>query len=341
MRCEKQMNGLTTFSIGSRRYLGNKTKLLPFILEVVKAECQGIKSVADIFSGTGSVASAFIEKTLYTNDILQSNYISNIAWFSPQSFERKKLEKILKDFNAYDRLEANYMSENFSNTYFGDKVCSKIGFVRESIESLDINERERAILITSLLYAMDKIATTCGHYDAFRKGAKLANNLTLAMPQLSNKLNASNRCFNKDANELVKEIYADLIYIDPPYNSRQYCDAYHLLENVATWQKPQVFGIARKMNRLHIKSKYCNSNASEAFVDLISNINAKYILFSYNNMASKGNDRSNARISDEIIMDTLNKKGRVLVFSQDYKAFSTGKSNIKDNSERLFLCKVY
>ena len=335
------MSGLATFSIGSRRYLGNKTKLLPFILEVVKAECQGIKSVADIFSGTGSVASAFIEKTLYTNDILQSNYISNIAWFSPQSFERKKLEKILKDFNAYDRLEANYMSENFSNTYFSDKVCSKIGFVRESIESLDINERERAILITSLLYAMDKIATTCGHYDAFRKGAKLANNLTLAMPQLSNKLNASNRCFNKDANELVKEIYADLIYIDPPYNSRQYCDAYHLLENVATWQKPQVFGIARKMNRLHIKSKYCNSNASEAFVDLISNINAKYILFSYNNMASKGNDRSNARISDEIIMDTLNKKGRVLVFSQDYKAFSTGKSNIKDNSERLFLCKVY
>lgn len=335
------MSGLATFSIGSRRYLGNKTKLLPFILEVVKAECQGIKSVADIFSGTGSVASAFIEKTLYTNDILQSNYISNIAWFSPQSFERKKLEKILKDFNAYDRLEANYMSENFSNTYFGDKVCSKIGFMRESIENLDINERERAILITSLLYAMDKIATTCGHYDAFRKGAKLANNLTLAMPQLSNKLSASNRCFNKDANELVREIYADLIYIDPPYNSRQYCDAYHLLENVATWQKPQVFGIARKMNRLHIKSKYCNSNASEAFVDLISNINAKYILFSYNNMASKGNDRSNARISDEIIMDTLNKKGKVLVFSQDYKAFSTGKSHIKDNSERLFLCKVY
>lgn len=335
------MNGLATFSIGSRRYLGNKTKLLPFILEVVKAECQGIKSVADIFSGTGSVASAFIEKTLYTNDILQSNYISNIAWFSPQSFERKKLEKILKDFNAYDRLEANYMSENFSNTYFSDKVCSKIGFVRESIESLDINERERAILITSLLYAMDKIATTCGHYDAFRKGAKLANNLTLAMPQLSNKLNASNRCFNKDANELVREIYADLIYIDPPYNSRQYCDGYHLLENVATWQKPQVFGIARKMNRLHIKSKYCNNNASEAFVDLISNINAKYILFSYNNMASKGNDRSNARISDEIIIDTLNKKGKVLVFSQDYKAFNTGKSNIKDNSERLFLCKAY
>ncbi|QQF52107.1 DNA adenine methylase [Campylobacter fetus subsp. venerealis] len=334
------MNILTTFSISSRRYLGNKTKLLPFILEVVKDNCKGIKSVADIFSGTGSVANAFIEKTLYTNDILQSNYISNIAWFSSQSFERKKLEKILKDFNTYDKLEINYMTENFSNTYFSDKVCSKIGFVRESIESLDINERERAILITSLLYAMDKIATTCGHYDAFRKGAKLTDNLSLAMPQVSDKLSLDNRCFNKDANELVKEIYADLVYIDPPYNSRQYSDAYHLLENVATWQKPQVFGVARKMNRLHIKSKYCNSGASEAFIDLISNINAKYILFSYNNMGIKGNDRSNARISDEVIMDTLNKKGKVSLFLQDYKAFSAGKSDIKDNSERLFLCNI-
>ncbi|MCR6578530.1 DNA adenine methylase [Campylobacter insulaenigrae] len=334
------MSILATFNISSRRYLGNKTKLLPFILEVVKDNCKGIKSVADIFSGTGSVANTFIEKTLYTNDILQSNYISNIAWFSSQRFERKKLEKILKDFNTYDKSETNYMTENFSNTYFSDKVCSKIGFVRESIESLDINERERAILITSLLYAMDKIAATCGHYDAFRKGVKLADNLSLAMPQLSNKLSANNCCFNKDANELVKEIYADLIYIDPPYNSRQYSDAYHLLENVATWQKPQVFGIARKMNRLHIKSKYCSSSANDAFIDLISNINAKYILFSYNNMATKGNSRSNARISDEVIMNTLNKKGKVSVFSQDYKAFNAGKSNIKDNSERLFLCNI-
>lgn len=334
------MSVLTTFSIGSRRYLGNKTKLLPFILKVVKDKCKDIKSVADIFSGIGSVANAFIEKTLYTNDILQSNYISNIAWFSSQNFEYKKLEKILKDFNAYDKIETNYMTENFSNTYFSDKVCSKIGFVREGIENLDINERERAILITSLLYAMDKIATTCGHYDAFRKGAKLADNLSLAMPKLSDKLSINNRCFNKNANDLVREIYADLIYIDPPYNSRQYSDAYHLLENVATWQKPQVFGVARKMNRVHIKSKYCNNSASEAFIDLISNINAKYILFSYNNMATKGNDRSNARIGDEVIMDTLNKKGKVSVFSQDYKAFSTGKSNIKDNSERLFLCHI-
>lgn len=338
------MSDLLNFSISSRRYLGNKTKLLPFILEVVKDNCKGIKSIADIFSGTGSVAGAFIDKIIYTNDILQSNYISNVAWFSPQEFDNKKIEKILKNFNSYDRLENNYMTENFSNTYFSNKVCSKIGYVRENINSLKdsnrLNERESAILITSLIYAMDKIATTCGHYDAYRKGAKLADNITLAMPLVSNKLNANNQCYNKDANELVREIYADLVYLDPPYNSRQYSDAYHLLENVATWQKPQVFGVARKMDRKHIKSKYCNSDANEAFMDLITHINAKYILFSYNNMATKANDRSNARINDEVIMQTLSKKGKVSVFSQGYKAFSTGKSDIKDNAERLFLCKV-
>lgn len=339
------MSVLSVFNIGSRRYLGNKTKLLPFILKITDTYCRDIKSVADIFAGTGSVANMFCKnKKIITNDILQSNYLCNFAWFDPQEFNFKKIEKILIDFNSYDKNETNYMSENFGNTYFGEKVCSKIGFIRESIEQLSkskkINQREKAILITSLIYAMDKIATTCGHYDAYRKGARLADEIVLAMPNIDNDVNKDNQCFNKDANKLVKEIYADLVYIDPPYNSRQYSDAYHLLENIATWQKPKVYGVARKMIRTHIKSRYCNSEASEAFIDLIQNIQAKYILLSYNNMATKGNDRSNAKISDEIIMDTLKKRGKVRVFSQDYKMFNTGKTNIKNNIERLFLCKI-
>lgn len=334
---------LSSFNISSRRYLGNKTKLLPFILDITKKNCKNIKSVADIFAGTGSVASVFTDKIIYTNDILKSNYICNLAWFSPKKYSKTKIEFLLNDFNKYNKTENNYMSENFADTYFSAKVCSKIGFIRDSIEDLSknnkINEREMAILITSLIYAMDKIATTCGHYDAYRKGAKLADNINLAMPQIYDNLNQHNHCFNKDANELVKEIYTDLVYIDPPYNSRQYSDAYHVLENVATWQKPQVFGVARKMDRSTIKSKYCNSSANGAFADLISNVNAKYILLSYNNMATKGNNRSNAKISDQIIMQTLSNRGEVSVFSQKHKVFNTGKSNIKDNSERLFLCK--
>lgn len=88
-----------------------------------------------------------------------------------------------------------------------------------------------------------------------------------------------------------------------------------------------------------MKSKYCTQSATEAFEELISHINAKYIMLSYNNMAEKGNDRSNAKISDEDIMRILSGKGTVQVFSESYKAFTTGKSEIDDNEERLFLCR--
>lgn len=331
-----------TTNINNRRYLGNKYKLLPFIKEVVNCECKDIQSVVDIFAGTGAVASAFQDKQIITNDIMYSNYISHFAWFSPYKYSKKKLEKMIDAYNKMTISEENYMTENFSDTYFSHDDCSKIGYIREDIETKysekKINRRERAILITSLLYAMDKIAKTCGHYDAYRQGVEFDMHLELLLPLASHNNNRNNKCFNMDSNELAKRIEADFVYIDPPYNSRQYCDAYHLLENVARWEKPEVFGIAKKMDRTKLKSKYCTKSATEAFADLVSNLKCRYIVLSYNNMAKKGNDRSNARISDEDIFRILKAKGEVRVFSEEYKAFTTGKSDIEDNQERLFLC---
>ena len=331
-----------TTKINNRRYLGNKYKLLPFIKRVVENECKNINTVADIFAGTGAVASAFIDKKIITNDIMYSNYICHVAWFSSEHYSEEKIIKIITQYNNLKVVEDNYMSDNFSNTYFSLADCRKIGFIRQDIEdkfnSKDINARERALLITSLLYAMDKIANTCGHYDAYRQGVEFEKHLELYVPQPESDVNENNVCYNMDTNELAPEIEADLIYIDPPYNSRQYCDAYHLLENVARWEKPEVFGVARKMDRTALKSDYCTQKATVAFENLIDSIHAKYILLSYNNMANKGNDRSNAKISDDDMMRILSKKGKVKVFSEDYKAFSTGKSDIQANQERLFLC---
>lgn len=334
-----------TSLINNRRYLGNKYKLLPFITKVVNEECSDIDSVADIFAGTGAVSSAFTEKLLITNDLMYSNYICNYAWFGAEEYDPQTIIDCVVRYNSLSDLEDNYMTENFSDTYFSRDDCAKIGYIREDIESLyendRINQRERAILITSLLYAMDKIANTCGHYDAYRKGVVFEKTLELYVPLAEVHNTADNQCYNIDANELVKDITADLVYIDPPYNSRQYCDAYHLLENVARWEKPEVFGVARKMDRSTMKSKYCTQSATEAFEQLIGDIKAKYILLSYNNMAEKGNDRSNAKISDQDIMRILEKKGEVKVFSESYKAFTTGKSDIDDNQERLFLCRCF
>lgn len=334
-----------TTKINNRRYLGNKYKLLPFITNVVEEKCENVNTVADIFAGTGAVASAFTDKKIITNDIMYSNYICHLAWFSGESYSEKKIVEIIMNYNAMVVEQDNYMSENFANTYFSLEDCRKIGFIRQDIEDRfaegDINARERALLITSLLYAMDKIANTCGHYDAYRQSIGFEKHLELSVPQPDENLNENNMCYNMDTNDLVTDIEADLVYIDPPYNSRQYCDAYHLLENVARWNKPEVFGIAKKMDRTLLKSDYCTQKATAAFEKLIDSIRAKYIMLSYNNMAEKGNDRSNAKISDEDIMRILQKKGTVMVFTEDYKAFSTGKSDIKDNQERLFLCTCY
>ena len=331
-----------TTKINNRRYLGNKYKLLPFIKRVVENECKNINTVADIFAGTGAVASAFTDKKLITNDIMYSNYICHVAWFSNEEYSEDKIINLITGYNNLFVIEDNYMSNNFSNTYFSLDDCRKIGYIRQDIEDKynadEINERERALLITSLLYAMDRIANTCGHYDAYRQGVHFEKNLELYVPKPESNLNENNVCYNMDTNKLVPEIEADLVYIDPPYNSRQYCDAYHLLENVARWNKPEVFGVAKKMDRTDLKSDYCTSKATASFENLISSIHAKYILLSYNDMANKGNDRSNAKISDEDIMRILRKKGEVKVFAEDYKAFSTGKSDIKTNQERLFLC---
>ena len=338
-------NEYKTSLINNRRYLGNKYKLLPFITRVVNNECPDIASIADIFAGTGAVSSAFTNKIIITNDLMYSNYICNYAWFGAEEYNPQIIIDCVVRYNALTDLENNYMTDNFADTYFSRDDCAKIGYIRDDIETLfqngEINTRERAILITSLLYAMDKIANTCGHYDAYRKGVEFDKSLELYVPMANRHNNPNNRCFNTDSNELVKTIEADLVYIDPPYNSRQYCDAYHLLENVARWEKPEVFGVARKMDRSTMKSKYCTQSATEAFEQLIGDIKAKYILLSYNNMAEKGNDRSNAKISDQDIMRILEKKGEVKVFSESYKAFTTGKSDIDDNQERLFLCRCF
>jgi adenine-specific DNA-methyltransferase len=336
--------GLTRSFINNRRYLGNKHSLTDFIRKTVDENCDDINIVVDIFSGTGAVANAFRDKMIITNDLLFSNFICNVAFFDPSPYSKKKIIRYIWEFNEVQTKENNYMRQNFADTFFSADDCSKIGYVREMIESEyrseAINFKEYAILITSLLYGMDRIANTVGHYDAYRRDGTFDKELVLPVILPETDLNKNNRCYNMDANVLVQELECDLLYLDPPYNSRQYCDAYHLLENVASWEKPEVFGVARKMDRTPLKSAYCLSAATMAFSELINHSNARYILLSYNNMSNKGNERSNAKIADEDIIQILESKGRVTVFEQEYKSFSTGKSDIQNNIERLFLCEV-
>lgn len=337
-------NGTRVSKINNRRYLGNKHGITSFIRETVDRHCPGVESVFDIFSGTGAVSGAFIDKTIITNDILYSNYLSNLCWFSPSDYRPHLVIDAVTFLNDITTQDDNYVRRNFADTYFSADDCSKIGVARELIDQAYnlrlIDDREFAILVTSILYGMDRIANTVGHYDAYRKGAAFDRPLIFPTILPSIELSAANQSHNSDANEIIGTHQADLLYCDPPYNSRQYSDAYHLLENIARWEKPKVHGVARKMDRTALKSAYNTVHAPEAFRDLVTKANVKYIVFSYNNMATKGNGRSNAKITDDDIMEILSEKGDVQVFEKSHRAFSTGKSDIQDNSERLFVCTV-
>ncbi|MBP9697941.1 MAG: Dam family site-specific DNA-(adenine-N6)-methyltransferase [Candidatus Moranbacteria bacterium] len=332
-------------SITQRRYLGSKTKLLPLIDGILKKEAIKYKTFADIFAGTGVVADYFHDKAnIVVNDILESNYLSYTAFFGKERIRNTLLKNYLEKYNSLGgKIEDNYFSKNFANTYFDLDNSRRIGYIRENIESLyaqkEINGRERAYLVTSLIYALDRIANTVGHYDAYRKIEIVPRALELRPLELKNRKNKA-YIYKQDANILISKLKADIVYIDPPYNSRQYSDAYHLLENIASWKKERVFGVAKKINRSHIKSRYSLKSAGNAFSDLINKIEAKFILVSYNDMGTSGATRSQSRISDNEILSALERRGKVTVYEKSFNQFTTGRSTKGDLKERIFFCRV-
>lgn len=330
------------FQLQNRRYLGNKYKLLGFIEDIVNEKCNGFESFCDIFAGTGVVGGRFNQKNIkvISNDILSSNYFPIKAFLGVNKVDQDEIREKIDILNSVKTNEDNYFSTHFGNTYFTLENARKIGEIREKIETIADSDDEKAVLIASLLYAVDKVANTVGHYDAFRKKLDTVQPLRLLMPDIDTENNWNNEIYREDANQLVRRISFDVFYIDPPYNSRQYSDAYHLLENLAIWEKPIVHGIAKKMNRSHLKSDYCLKSAPEAFSDLIRNAKCKHILVSYNNTGESKDGRSNARISDEQIINALKNRGEVDIFERDYKAFTAGKSNGDGYTERVFYCNV-
>ena len=334
------------YKIAHRRYLGNKNKMLPFIKSIIDKEVETYSSFCDIFSGTGVVGDYFNTKDvkIISNDLLYQNFISINAFLNDKAYDANKITKLINDFNDLTLTEDNYFSKNFGGRYFPIETAKKIGLIRETIRKLfikdEINLKEKHILLTSLNYSVDRIANTAGHYDSYIKKKIRGTKFEMKMLDIDLKSNGDNEVHNIDANLLIKSMECDVLYLDPPYNSRQYCDAYHLLENLSLWNLPEVFGVAKKFDRSKIKSAYSKTNAAKYLDDLVRNAKCKYIVLSYNNMANRGNDRSNAKISDEEIINTLSRRGEVKVFKKEHKAFTAGKSVHDDNTERVFFVKV-
>ncbi len=330
-------------NLESRRYIGSKAKLTNWIIETILKETKNANSLIDIFAGTASVAKVASKhfSNIIINDILHANNIIYKAFFKEDYWDKDKIEKIIDEYNSIDPriLKENYFSENFGDKFFDHLNAKKIGYLREDIERRkeQLTEKEYSILLATIIYNIDKIANTVGHFDAYIKKPIKYKELTLRLIKPVEIKNVE--IHQENANLLARKIQADIAYIDPPYNSRQYSRFYHVYDNLIQWNKPALFGVALKPEPENM-SVYCTVNAKDAFRDLIENLDVKYIAVSYNNTYNSKSSSSENKIKLETIEEILNKKGKTKVFECSHRFFNTGKTEFNDHKELLFLTKV-
>lgn len=336
-------NNIKRFELESRRYIGNKAKLTRWIMNIINEHTGGFSTFFDVFAGTASVSKAaipFADKIIM-NDFLSSNNIIYHAFFAEGIYDMDKLYSIIEYYNSInpDSVKDNYFSDNFGDKFFDYRNAKLIGYIREDVERKrnDLTTKEYAILLASLIYSIDKIANTVGHFDAYIKKKILYYPLSI---QLIKPLNPKMVEIHKeDSNMLARRITADVAYIDPPYNSRQYSRFYHLYENLVEWEKPELYGVAMKPKAQNM-SAYCTSSAPAAFRDLIQSLNVRYIAVSYNNTYDSKSSSSKNKITLEQIKSILEERGNTIVYDCAHRCFNTGKTEFADHKELLFITEL-
>jgi len=332
------------YNIYNRRYTGSKLKLADWIIELIETNCKG-NSFFEIFAGTSIISSKMVKKmkSIIINDTLEANNIIYKAFYGSGEYNLDKLINIKDSFiNIALENGLGWFATNYKNTYFSEIDCRKIETIREfiEIEKSSLTSKEYAILLTSLIYSMDKCANTVGHFDAYIQSSCIANKFEFDLIQPFEFTDKKISIYAEDANIIAEKIAADIIYVDPPYNSRQYCQFYHIYETIVRWDKPELFGTALKPQGRHL-SDYCRTKAPIVFADLISKLKCKYIVVSYNNTYESKSGSSRNKITLEQIENILKERGEVETFSKNHQFFNSGKTDFPNHKEFLFIVKVH
>ena len=331
------------FSLESRRYIGCKTKLVDWIFGLINEQTHDVHSFCDIFAGTGVVAHRALQtyERVVVNDFLHSNNIMYRAFFAPGEWSEERVQAIINDFNDINpaKIGENYFSKNFGGKYFYRDTAKIVGYIRGRLQILqkDLTDKEYAVLMASLIYSIDRHANTMGHFDAYHHKAPAAHEFQMRIIEADSYNGVD--IHQEDANQLARNINVDLTYLDPPYNSRQYSRFYHVYENLVQWKKPQLYGTALKPKEENM-SDYCRNAAFTAFTDLVSHINSRYLVVSYNNTYHSKSSSSENKIKLEQLEEVLNKCGKTQVFNHEFKAFNSGKTEFDDHREYLFITEV-
>ncbi|MBD5366380.1 MAG: DNA adenine methylase [Bacteroides sp.] len=345
------------------RYIGNKENILDNIFTILTEEGVTGTSFFDFFAGTSNVGKYFKKKgfQIYSCDILYLSYCLQKAYIENNeipSFDKiidkydlkssigalfeSNLDKVLKYLDALLPVEG-FIYKNFTpggtadlarpRMYFIDDNGKKIDAIRQQIEEWRaadlLSENEYYILLSCLIESISFHSNVAGVYAAFQKkwDPRALKPLVLRPIEIL-KSELSHKVFNRDSILLAPEIDVDILYLDPPYNERQYLPNYHLVETIAKYDNPEVRGVTGMREYKSEKSSFCNPKTAIRDLEKIaSQANYKYLVLSYN---------SEGIMPQTQIIETLSKFGSVTLRQFQYARFKSNNNGLSKTKKHVF-----
>ena len=316
------------------RYIGNKTRLLPFILRTLKRSGIGVGSVHDAFAGTASVSRALKEKgwRVHSSDLLMSSYVFQRAYVVAEVAD-PLLGDLARELSAVPPREA-FISEHFSPSprsgtagrmYFTPENAGRIDATREELEvwrkAGRIDEDSYYLLLAAIIEGADRVANTAGVYASYMKRWQTnAKRRFEVVPEMPIRGAQSAGALLMDATDAARSIgEVDLLYIDPPYNSRQYVAYYHIPEILARGWSDTVPAIRGKVGLLageEGRSQWSHGRrVQKLFSTLLSATGARHALISFN---------SEGHLAPDALQSLLRKAsvdGEVAHYTQRYRRY--------------------
>jgi adenine-specific DNA-methyltransferase len=288
------------------RYLGNKAKLVEFIKDVIEKHRIEGETFADLFSGTCSVGDYFKDQySIIANDYM---YYSKII--SDAKILNSKKPDFIKFKNSYNQDPFDYLnskeyfaSKNYfiynnlsprgNRQYFTEVNAIKIDGMRIDIEEFYkedlLQYNEYAYVLASLLASVLKVSNTSGTYQAYFKfwESRSTNPLKIEPIDIKvvSKVDQNNIAYNENINKIVRSISGDIAYLDPPYTITQYTNSYHVLETIARYDFPELFGKTGRRKKRELSNFSNKTRAKDEFEDLLRQIDFEHVLISYSNQS--------------------------------------------------------
>jgi adenine-specific DNA-methyltransferase len=338
-------------------YIGSKFQLLEWITSNMKEKTGwnsfANKTIADLFAGTGVVSYHFRKNMalVISNDAeLYSSIITQAFTCSIYTDTCKKIISELcqdiednKHSNKVGFITTHYSPHNLNERkFFTVENAKRIDYIRDKLELLknNISDNEYKFILASILLSADAISNVPAVYGCYLKNfkAKAIKNLVLTpIHTNTNMAIEGSIAYNSDVLdiEFIKSFESDLVYLDPPYNARQYSKNYFPL-NIIAKTPTNLLSEAPLKGKTGIPtdcfmSSFCKkgSIAEKAFDLLFKELKTKWIFLSYN---------SESIISKEKIIDLMHPYGDVSVIEIEYKRFKSFEYNKDINIKEYLFC---